>query len=57
MSFREIVDKGDDREAETHEQVTFYGMLWGVREVTYADVSTEIFSLPNGLQMWFFHRC
>ncbi len=41
LSFREIVNNGDDWDAGTWESVTFYGRLWGFRELTIPDVSTE----------------
>lgn len=44
LSFREIVDNGDDWDAGTMESVIFHAMPWGYRELVYSDVSTETIS-------------
>lgn len=41
LSFREIVDNGDDWDAGTTEFLIFHAMPWGYRELVYGDVSTQ----------------
>ncbi|WP_039917334.1 PEP-CTERM sorting domain-containing protein [Cellvibrio mixtus] len=41
LSFREIVDDGDDWDAGTMEFLIFHAMPWGYRELVYADIDTE----------------
>ena len=44
LSFREIVDNGDDWDLGTMESVIFHAMPWGYRELVYSDISTETIS-------------